>query len=88
MDCVLCSAAVTGSSTLQKCKLSPLRTFHPLRVEVSFHPPGSAAPAGELKRMKSGLHPEGQGQPDEGPGAGVSAITSPDLCIGYFLTDG
>lgn len=51
-------------------------------------PPGSAAPAGELKRMKSGLHPEGRGQPGERPGAGVSAITSPDLCIGCFLTDG
>lgn len=56
MDRFLSSAAVTGSSTLQKSEISPLQTLYPFCVEDGS--PSSAASSGMLRCIKPCLHLE------------------------------
>lgn len=86
MDQALSSAAVTGSSTLQKFEISPLQTFYPLCIVDGS--PISAAPSGKRKRIKTCLHLEGQGQTDAICEQAYPVSHHRICVVSYFLTDG
>lgn len=85
MDRALSSAAVTGSSTLQQFEISPLQTFYPLCIVDGS--PISAAPSGKLKRIKTCLHLEGQGQTDAICEQAYPVSHHRICVVSYFLTD-